>query len=221
MRKPHSLKKAFCGLRWISKTPIIPDSYKKYTSWLKLETYYANFKFFTTTLRSLGPLRQQASWMDSIPSTVKKRAQRLLDTINHVGLANPGSLSTGSSSTEATLNSSLFELPFLERLLPSQNSPGGVLLQDFWRAYLSPWVLLICISNFEGHVSDSFLELQNLTGFKLFSSNFSGAISLSMIKRGESLPFHQLFDNVQLTISYLCNLNPPQLQILRCIHESL
>jgi hypothetical protein len=43
----------FCGSRWGSKILAVPSSYKKCTSWLELETYYTDLKFFTITLRLL------------------------------------------------------------------------------------------------------------------------------------------------------------------------
>jgi len=43
----------FCGPRWVSKTLAVPGSYKRCTSWLELETCYANFKPFVITPRSL------------------------------------------------------------------------------------------------------------------------------------------------------------------------
>lgn len=151
-------------------------------------------------------------WIPFLPPL--KKGPRLLDSVNHIGLENLGSLFIESNSMEATLNSSLFELPSLEKLLLSQNRLSGV-LQDFERAFLSPLsVVDLSINNLEGHIPNSFLELQNLTELKLFSNNFSGAINLSMIKSIESLAFLQLSDNSQLTIAYSSNLKLPQLQRL-------
>lgn len=134
----------------------IPDSIGnlQFFHWTGLkESYFLWIDTFFSSLTHLIHLKLSCNkllgWIPFLPPL--KKGPRLLDTINHVGLANPGSLSTESSSMEATLNSSLFELPSLERLLPSQNRLSGV-LQDFWRAYLSPWVLLISINNFEGHL---------------------------------------------------------------------
>jgi hypothetical protein len=47
------LESIFYGLRWVNKTPAVPDSYKKYTPWLELETCYADLKLFTITLHFL------------------------------------------------------------------------------------------------------------------------------------------------------------------------
>jgi hypothetical protein len=44
------LKSVICKYRWASKILVVPSFYKRYTSWLELETYYTNFKFFTITL---------------------------------------------------------------------------------------------------------------------------------------------------------------------------
>ena len=46
-RKPYPPKSALCGLRWVSKTPAVPGSYKRCTPWLELETCCANLKPFT------------------------------------------------------------------------------------------------------------------------------------------------------------------------------
>ena len=53
-RKPHPSKNALYGHNWVSKTPAVTSSYKKYTSWLELETCCANIKPFVTTLDPLG-----------------------------------------------------------------------------------------------------------------------------------------------------------------------
>jgi len=53
-RKPHLLESVFCGSRWVSKTPVIPGSYKRCTPWLELETSCADLKPFAITLRPLG-----------------------------------------------------------------------------------------------------------------------------------------------------------------------
>jgi hypothetical protein len=45
----HFLKSVLCGSRWTIKTPAVPGSYKKYTSWLELEICYAYFKLFVIT----------------------------------------------------------------------------------------------------------------------------------------------------------------------------
>jgi hypothetical protein len=37
---------------WASKTLAVPDSYKRCTPWLELETCYADLKLFIITLRS-------------------------------------------------------------------------------------------------------------------------------------------------------------------------
>jgi len=50
-RKPHPPENVFYGLRWASKTPAVPGSYKRYTSRLELETCCADLKPFTITLR--------------------------------------------------------------------------------------------------------------------------------------------------------------------------
>lgn len=114
----------------------IPDSIGnlQFFYWTGLkESYSLWIDTFFSSLTHLIHLKLSCNkllgWIPFLPP-LKKGPRVLLDTINHVGLANPGSLSTESSSMEATLNSSLFELPSLERLLPSQNSLGGV-LQDF------------------------------------------------------------------------------------------
>jgi hypothetical protein len=52
--KPHPQESALCGLRWASKTPAVPSSYKRCTPWLELETCCANFKPFAITLRPFG-----------------------------------------------------------------------------------------------------------------------------------------------------------------------
>ena len=52
-KKPHPLKSVLCGSRWASKTPAVPDSYKRCTPWLELETYCADLKLFAITLRPL------------------------------------------------------------------------------------------------------------------------------------------------------------------------
>jgi hypothetical protein len=49
----YSSKRVLCELKWASKIPAVPDSYKKYTSWLELETCYADLKFFAITPRLL------------------------------------------------------------------------------------------------------------------------------------------------------------------------
>ncbi|KAJ6966813.1 hypothetical protein NC652_004385 [Populus alba x Populus x berolinensis] len=134
----------------------------------------------------------------------------------------PSSLASLNQLVDLDLSSNKFlgwipflpPLPSLEKLLLSQNRLSGV-LQDFERAFLSPLsVVDLSMNNFEGHIPNSFLELQNLTELKLFSNNFSGAINLSMIKSIESLAFLQLSDNSQLTIAYSSNLKLPQLQTL-------
>jgi len=53
-RKTHPPESAFCGLRWGSKTPAVPGSYKRCTPWLELETCNADPKPFAITLRPLG-----------------------------------------------------------------------------------------------------------------------------------------------------------------------
>jgi len=53
-RKPYPLESVLCGSRWASKTPAVPDSYKKCTPWLELETCYADLKLFAIMLCSLG-----------------------------------------------------------------------------------------------------------------------------------------------------------------------
>jgi hypothetical protein len=55
-RKPHFSKSALCGSRWASKTPAVPDSYKRCTPWLELETCCAHLKPFVITLRPLGTM---------------------------------------------------------------------------------------------------------------------------------------------------------------------
>jgi hypothetical protein len=45
-RKPHPPERALCGSRWGSKTPIVPDFYKRCTPWLELETCCADLKPF-------------------------------------------------------------------------------------------------------------------------------------------------------------------------------
>jgi hypothetical protein len=52
-RKLYFLKNIFCGFRWASKTPAVPDSYKRCTPWLELESCSANLKSFAITLRPL------------------------------------------------------------------------------------------------------------------------------------------------------------------------
>jgi len=54
-RKPHPPESALCRPRWASKTLAVPDSYKRCTSWLELETCYADLKPFAITLRPLNP----------------------------------------------------------------------------------------------------------------------------------------------------------------------
>jgi len=49
------LKSVFYRFRWKSKTPAVPDSYKRCTLLLELKTCCANLKPFTITLRLLGP----------------------------------------------------------------------------------------------------------------------------------------------------------------------
>jgi hypothetical protein len=49
-----SSESVLCGCRWGNKTPVVPDSYKRCTPWLELETCCADFKPFTITLRFLG-----------------------------------------------------------------------------------------------------------------------------------------------------------------------
>jgi hypothetical protein len=51
--KLYFLKNTLCGLRWASKIRVVPDSYKRCTSWLELETYCADLKSFAITLRLL------------------------------------------------------------------------------------------------------------------------------------------------------------------------
>jgi hypothetical protein len=51
---PRFLESVLCGFRWRSKIPAILGSYKRYTSWLELETCCTDFKPFTITLRPLG-----------------------------------------------------------------------------------------------------------------------------------------------------------------------
>jgi len=52
--KTHFLKSLFYRSRWKSKTPVVPDSYKRCTLLLELKTCCANLKPFTITLRLLG-----------------------------------------------------------------------------------------------------------------------------------------------------------------------
>jgi hypothetical protein len=52
-RKFHPSESALCRFRWASKTLTIPDSYKRYMSWLELKIYYKNFRYFTIMLQSL------------------------------------------------------------------------------------------------------------------------------------------------------------------------
>ena len=49
---PIPRKALFCGPRWVSKIPAVLGSHKRCTSWL--ETCYADFKPFATTLCPLG-----------------------------------------------------------------------------------------------------------------------------------------------------------------------
>jgi hypothetical protein len=49
-----SPESALCGLRWGSKTPAVPGSYKRCTPWLELKTCCADPKPFAITLRPLG-----------------------------------------------------------------------------------------------------------------------------------------------------------------------
>ena len=53
-RKPHLSKSVLCEPRWASKIMVIPDFYKRCTSWLELETCCVDLKLFTITLRPLG-----------------------------------------------------------------------------------------------------------------------------------------------------------------------
>jgi len=55
-RKPHFSESTLCGSRWTSKTPAVPDSYKRCTPWLELETCCAHLKPFVITLRPLGTM---------------------------------------------------------------------------------------------------------------------------------------------------------------------
>ncbi|CAK7323957.1 unnamed protein product [Dovyalis caffra] len=184
------------GVRNCSFSGLIPSSLASLTQLVDLDLSNNRFQ----------------GWIPFLPPL--KKGSRIIQTTNRIGLANLGSLSIESNSMEATLNSSLFELPSLERLLLSQNRLSGV-IQDFDRASLSPIsVVDLSFNNLEGHIPDSLLELQNLTEFKLLSNNFSGAINVSMFKSTESLTFLQLSDNSQLTIDYSDNLNLPQLQRL-------
>jgi hypothetical protein len=48
-RKPHFSKNTLCGSRWASKTPAVPDSYKRCTLWLELETCCIDLKPFAIT----------------------------------------------------------------------------------------------------------------------------------------------------------------------------
>jgi len=52
--KFYLLKNILCRSRWASKTPAVPDFYKRCTPWLKLETCCADLKSFTITLRPFG-----------------------------------------------------------------------------------------------------------------------------------------------------------------------
>ncbi|KAG6794053.1 hypothetical protein POTOM_003286 [Populus tomentosa] len=217
---PIGSKLEVLSLMFTSFSGEIPYSIGNLQFLIKLDLRNCSFSgLIPSSLASLNQLvdldlssNKFLGWIPFLPPL--KKGPRLLDTVNHIGLANLGSLSIDSNSMEATLNSSLFELPSLEKLLLSQNRLSGV-LQDFERAFLSPLsVVDLSMNNFEGHIPNSFLELQNLTELKLFSNNFSGAINLSMIKSIESLAFLQLSDNSQLTIAYSSNLKLPQLQTL-------
>jgi hypothetical protein len=55
-RKFHFPESVFCGHRWESKILVVTGSYKRCTSWLKLEICCANLKLFTITLRPLRTL---------------------------------------------------------------------------------------------------------------------------------------------------------------------
>jgi hypothetical protein len=50
LRKPYFPESILCRSRWESKTPAVPDSYKRYTPWLELETCCADLKPFNITL---------------------------------------------------------------------------------------------------------------------------------------------------------------------------
>jgi hypothetical protein len=56
-RKSHSPKNALCRPRWASKTSAIPGFYKRCTSWLELETCYADLKSFAIS----SPLPRNAN----------------------------------------------------------------------------------------------------------------------------------------------------------------
>jgi hypothetical protein len=48
------LKSVLYRLRWGSKTPVVPGSYKRCTPWLELDTCCADLKPFAITLHPLG-----------------------------------------------------------------------------------------------------------------------------------------------------------------------
>jgi hypothetical protein len=56
LRKSYLSKNAFYGFRWTSKTPTVPNSYKRCTSWLELETCCADLKLFAITSHPLRPI---------------------------------------------------------------------------------------------------------------------------------------------------------------------
>jgi hypothetical protein len=71
-KKPHYLESEFHGSRWTSKTLTVTVFYKRCMSWLELETYYANLKFFL----SLHPSFRDDKNLD--PRQLKRFQVRLL-----------------------------------------------------------------------------------------------------------------------------------------------
>jgi hypothetical protein len=56
IRETPPPESALCGLRWTSKTPAVPGSYKRCTSWLELETCCENlFQYLLTCLSDMLP----------------------------------------------------------------------------------------------------------------------------------------------------------------------
>ncbi|KAH8518079.1 hypothetical protein H0E87_000042, partial [Populus deltoides] len=105
-------------------------------------------------------------WIPFLPPL--KKGPRLLDSVNHIGLANLGSLFIESNSMEATLNSSLFELPSLEKLLLSQNRLSGNLTE-----------LKLFSNNFSGAINLSMIKSIESLAFLQLSDNSQLTIAYS------------------------------------------
>jgi hypothetical protein len=63
---------ALCGFKWASKTPAVPDSYKRCMLWLELETCCVDLKLFTITPRHIRCDSREINTRQSIISVPER-----------------------------------------------------------------------------------------------------------------------------------------------------